>query len=87
MKKKKKGKAANLLQDPCELLVQDSGGEMAQPTHSGSQEPGKKGKKGKQAKFERLRIGTAPYMPESEATPRRTNPGNSWTQGSGNGLF
>ena len=85
VKKKKKGKAANLLQDPCELLVQDSGGEMAQPTHSGSQEPGKKGKKGKQAKFERLRIGTAPYMPE--ATPRRTNPGNSWTQGSGNGLF
>jgi len=76
-----------MLQDPCVLLVQDSGKEAAQQEDGGPQKPGRKGKKGKQAKFERLRIGTAPYMPEREAPPRRTNPGNSWTQGSGNGLF
>ena len=76
-----------MLQDPCVLLVQDSGKEAAQQEDGGPQKPGSKGKKGKQTKFERLRIGTAPYMPEREASPRRTNPGNSWTQGSGNGLF
>jgi len=47
---------------------------------------GKKGRKGK-PKFERLHIGPTPYMQPEGRASRRTQPGNSWSQGKGNDLF
>ena len=48
---------------------------------------GKKGNRKGKPKFERLHIGPAPYMQPEGRASRRTQPGNSWSQGKGNDLF